>query len=358
MNFRQIQDESLGALRQPLADSHRRQLIRGFINNALNDILSKRSNWSFLNRKATILSVNGDSEYAVPIDLAQVQNIWYGGARAEVFKPLDEERYNNVSGRCVTIRTMTSSPFANVGYAYPTYGSKTVIGQGTAFTSDMVGRFFKASRDGEIYKIKAVNSTTQLTLCQDFKGRSIAGLVDVNSDALTTVVGSPYYSNFKAEMIGRYIRIASANYQISNVDVDRQRITVASNIATIGSQLAFSINDNYEIDPPGTYILEFFPTPDADDEEIRVDYQAYQLPLTGDNDVPALPERFHRLISYRTIMLYGAIDGSPMLDLSVFREAYREGLLDLMTNEDPLDGAYDYNSEPDVVRLQQTTSVR
>ena len=53
-------------------------------------------------------------------------------------------------------------------------GSPTVTGSDTAWTSGMVGRYFRIDDDGEWYKINAVASVTSLTLDNNYQGVSIA----------------------------------------------------------------------------------------------------------------------------------------------------------------------------------------
>jgi len=52
-------------------------------------------------------------------------------------------------------------------------GSAAVVGTSTAFTSAMVGRWFKITDDGQWYKISAVTDTTHLTLENEYQGQAI-----------------------------------------------------------------------------------------------------------------------------------------------------------------------------------------
>jgi hypothetical protein len=53
-------------------------------------------------------------------------------------------------------------------------GSATVTGNGSTWTSAMIGRYFKINSDGEWYKISAFTSTTAITLEKVYQGVSIA----------------------------------------------------------------------------------------------------------------------------------------------------------------------------------------
>lgn len=55
-------------------------------------------------------------------------------------------------------------PNYTTGTVTVTQGQRTVTGSGTAFTSAMIGRFFKLTRESEIYRIKDVPSSTSLVL--------------------------------------------------------------------------------------------------------------------------------------------------------------------------------------------------
>src|SRR3990167_3489225 len=75
-------------------------------------------------------------------------------------------------------KTTTLQTIANYieGTVTVTNGSRTVTGSGTTFTSAMVGRFLKLSRDNDIYEILAVTNSTTLVLKQPYIGTGDSGL--------------------------------------------------------------------------------------------------------------------------------------------------------------------------------------
>jgi hypothetical protein len=159
-------------------------------------------------------------------------------------------------------------------------------------------------------------------------------------------------------MIGKLIAIGGTNYTISAVDVDKQELIVTSNITTTGAMLSYSIQDTYEIDPAGQYVLEFFPAIPEDDKDIEIEYYAFQTPLTGDYDVSLIPSKYDNAIIYGSAIIYGAMDGSELFDRDAYVAMYQDALQTMANTDDPLDMAFDISSEPDIVRLQETSIVR
>jgi hypothetical protein len=159
-------------------------------------------------------------------------------------------------------------------------------------------------------------------------------------------------------MVGKLIKIASANYTISAVDVDRQELTVSSAVSPVGSGLTYSIQDTFEVDPKWQYILEFFPDTQEAGKDIEVEYYCYQTPLSGDDDETVIPEKYHFVIVNKASLIYGAMDGSELFDREMYKELYMEGVTSMMNTEDPLDMAYDFESEPDITRLAGSSIVR
>lgn len=62
-------------------------------------------------------------------------------------------------------------------------GDATVTGSGTTFTAAMVGRYFKATNDGNWYRIASFTDTTHLELENVFEGTSAAGLAYTINEA-------------------------------------------------------------------------------------------------------------------------------------------------------------------------------
>lgn len=70
------------------------------------------------------------------------------------------------------------------GTAAATNGSLSVTGTGTAFTSAMVGRYFRVDADGRWYKIRTVTNGTTLTLDNYFIGNSISGAYTIGEASI------------------------------------------------------------------------------------------------------------------------------------------------------------------------------
>jgi len=349
-----MQNRLFKTFRIPENDTHRRQYIKDLLNSALDNILRYNPQWEFRYETVEILSEKDENYYALPTDFKRIDGVFYDGNQLEIWKPKDEYKLSSLSASSPSvaiIRQRTKSPFANVGYVFPQYGSPIIEGQGTAFDTRMVGRFFKTQRDGEIYRIKAVNSTTQLTLDQPYGGASQAGTVSIYDGALTTVEGSPYITNFRSDMRGLRIKIEgnTNTFQITNVNVEEQLLTIDSN-ANAGRNLKYSIQDKYEIDPPNVYILEVYPAPSEDNKIIKVNYYALHPPLTGDYDEPRIPREYHNLIVYGAILEYASSEGADTIDLSDIRQFYKEGIIQMLNNEDPVESM---DSVPDMVRFSK-----
>ena len=352
----------MGLARVPRKDSHRRQLVRQVINNAINNLLGFSSEWSFLLKTAEILTVNGADDYALPSDFARLLNVRVDGVKAPVINPQkfaefvsrtqDNTQVDSSGQYACTIRQLTMSSFANLGYVFPMFGSKSIVGVGTGFVSEMVGRFFKASRDGEIIRVNAYVDAQEVTLSQDYTGRSIAGRVTVTSEALRTIVGSRHITNFSSSMVGRRILLEKdlSSFVILTVDTDQQIMTIDAD-ATAATEERYSIQDEYEIDPAGVYILQLDRDASEDDLKIAVEYEAFQVPLTGDFDVPVIPSRFHQVIVYLAAVEYGNLEGGDAIDLNRYQAMADRGIATMINTEDPLGGGtYPYSAGADPAR--------
>jgi len=76
----------------------------------------------------------------------------------------DPEYYASVGG--------TDKPYYTTGTVTLTEGSATVTGSGTTFDSTMVGRHFRVKGEMRLYLIRSQDSTTQLTLDENFRGQN------------------------------------------------------------------------------------------------------------------------------------------------------------------------------------------
>jgi len=348
MNAGQIVRNVLRTFRQDgVEDSSRMQYLYDVLNNAISNILSYQTDWSFLYRYGhTILSVADDNEYALPTDCERVLNVTYDSTttKLELFRPKERYRYATSSGNvaAATVMDITTSPYANVGFVFPTMGDAVVKGSGTAFDQNMVGRFFKARADGAIYKIKSFDSTTQITLRQKFGGATQAGKISIygTGDELKSVYGQVGITNFRNWMVNSLIRIDSVDYQIATVDEEIQKLTLTAQ-AVAGEQQTFSVQDQYQIDPPGVKKLILFDTPGDDDKNIVVDYYASQTPIMNEFDVPILPAKWHNLAQYGTVLEYGATEDSDSVNINRIQGLYDRGIANLLNSDDPLDSEVD-----------------
>lgn len=355
----------LGACRLPSDDTHRFQLVRQVVNNNIDYVLSHRVDWPFMNRTAEILSESGENRYALPFDFAHHNLIGFDGEKCEVYSPDESYRYpGNGDGDqdflACTIEQIMSSPYAAKGYVFPTYGSKTISGVGASFTPEMVGRFFKSDRDGEIYRVSRYVNADEVELDQEYGGRSQAGRVSVYDSNLKIVYGNPHITNFTEDMQGLLINIEgnASPIQIASVDVNNQKITLEGDSAA-GEGLIFSIQDAYQIDPPGSYILNFENNISENDKVIAVKYYAFQPSLVGPYDTPYLiPVRFHQVILYHAIVEYALLDEEANTKVAMFESRASKGLANMLNNSDPLEPGYKYGSEPDRVRLSRTDIAR
>lgn len=347
MNAGQIARNVLKTFRQGTEDSSRMQYVYDILNNAVNNILGYKTDWSFLYRYGhTILSVDSDGEYALPFDCERVLSVSYDDSDTplELFRPKNRYRYDADASTvgAATVMDITTSPYANAGFVFPTLGESVVKGVGTAFESGMVGRFFKARADGAVYKIKSFDSTTQITLAQKFGGATQAGRVSVygTGNELKSVYGQVGVTNFRNWMVNQLIRINSVDYQISTVDEELQKLVLTTQ-AVAGENYQFSVQDQFQIDPPGVKKLVLFGVPDEDDNNIIVDYYAFQAPIMNEFDVPVLPMKWHYLIQYGAILEYGATEDSDSVNLNRIQSWYDRGVANLLNCDDPLDSAVD-----------------
>lgn len=89
--------------------------------------------------------------------------------------PIPQDAYTITLNRLIRDRNLTVADYTT-GDVTVTNDSQTVTGNGTAFTSAMVGRWFTVTTDGYWYRISAVSSGTELTLETSFEGTGASGL--------------------------------------------------------------------------------------------------------------------------------------------------------------------------------------
>lgn len=257
-------------------------------------------------------------------------------------------------------------PIYDDGLVTVTQDSKTVTGSGTAFTSAMVGRYFRANTEEDTYKIVAVTSGTvlvidkpyikatktsasyqiwkrfyslpsdvqeinevysentskRLSMC-DFNNPfsvgspyayKLAGLqrkdVSYNTGTLSASAGTYTLTGSGTAWIenvteGDEIVVGSLTFNVASVDSDTQ-ITTLQEIET-----AINASTSYTAYQKQNNLIEFSGTPD-EAVIIHINYFKKSYDMVSDDDVPEVPER------YRDAIVLGAIP----LNLS---EKYIEG---------------------------------
>lgn len=72
-----------------------------------------------------------------------------------------------------TVKDMTADDYTTGTITTATNGSAAIVGNGTSWTTAMIGRFLRITADGYWYEIAGVADTTHLTLKKVFQGTSI-----------------------------------------------------------------------------------------------------------------------------------------------------------------------------------------
>jgi len=351
--------------RVAISDSHRLQAVRLYINMAQQEVLSAKTEWAFLRKTARILTEADEDNYALPYDAVSITAADIDGGALVAINPDNYYKFirqyttsASISDTVFTILGLTESPFANQGYVLPVFGAKAILGVGTAFDTRVVGRYFKAERDAQSYRIRSYTDSKNIELSQKFAGKSQGGTINIYSDALDRVVGNVHVTNFTENMIGHRMQIGSATATdiIQSVDELRQVImlTADSNNGE-GTDLSFSIQDNYEIDPAGVQVLKIYPVPTEDDLVITIDYMAGHTDLMGNYATPIIPQRWHAILVHKATMLYGLMENSDAADISWHSKAYEQLLFNMMGTDDPLSEMYPFSVQPDPVRHEALT---
>jgi len=333
-----------------------RILARSIVNSIIDEFCGLSPEWAFLVRPGEILTEADETEYACPKDFARVVpgSIKIGSTPITLVYPSDENRWNQSDNltsdtytqssynRVVaTIATLTQTPYGRQGTVFPIDGSSAIAGYGTAFESEMVGRFFATARDGELYRIRSVQNQKELTLDQPFRGGTQRGKVKVYSSNAKMVHGAPFLTRFDLEMIGRYITISGdADARIiDSVDPIEQTLTVTTDITVTGTDLQYSIEDDYQIDPKGSWIISFKNYDCEDDEVIAFKYYSNpEVAMDWYEQLP-LPVQYHNIIEAGSIAEFLSSTGRNVRAISRYDKRYEIGKLRAVNTEDPLNNA-------------------
>jgi hypothetical protein len=142
----------------------------------------------------TIVSATVDTgSLVIPLDVVDSQREWdfynqldgfTSGFPLKIFPKRDTYELWPVpatAGYTITLNTpirarALSTVDYTTGTVTATNGSTVLTGSGTTFTSSMVGRWFRATADGEWYRIATFTSTTVLGLHKKFEGTTASSL--------------------------------------------------------------------------------------------------------------------------------------------------------------------------------------
>jgi len=365
VNFLEFQQAVLHRASQRPSSGHRLQLVREVINQTIRDIINRQQDWEFMKQTAQILSEDGEGTYPLPENFGSIigpQSVKVEDRWCQLFRIRDIERFQADENTVETLRryratihTLTVAPFGTGGAVYCTFGSKNVVGVGTTFDTRYVGRYFKTKRNGQLYKVADVADSTHLSLQQEYTGPANAGLVTIPSEDLTIVYGNPHVTNWTEDMTGENIRLEGTTTvrKISAVDPLRQVITLTAVADQAGADLMYSIQDGYQVDPPGRYQLIITPTPTEDDLNISVDFNAIHTALTGNDDVPLIPETFSSVIIDGASYRYKRNDGWDRETYIDEKGDYENGIAHMLISEDAMGGGISDTIEPDTARLRK-----
>jgi hypothetical protein len=127
--------------------------------------------------------------------------------------------------------TGTITTLANLGTA--------VTGNGTTWTSAMIGRYFKINDDAQWYRISAVGSTTGLTIASPYQGTSIAAgtsaytIGEIPKTPAATHVIPVYYALWKHfEGIRRDPKLGSYYKGLFNENVNWAKSTFGNRMSS------------------------------------------------------------------------------------------------------------------------------
>ena len=333
-----------------------RVLARNIVNSIIDDFCGLIPDWSFLQRPCEILTEADETEYACPHDFVRIVpgSLVIGSTPIQLVYPEDQNRWNRTTetndtiaastNRVVaTIAHRTQTPFYNVGMVFMVDGSSAVAGYGTGFMPEAVGRFFRTGRDSELYRIKAFQNQTSLTLDQPFRGPSIRGRVSVTSDNDKRIIGAPFLTRFDIEMIGRMITIENDTDSRIIVDVDplSQIITLDPSLpgvdaGALGTELQYSIQDDYEIDPRGSWIMSFKNYTMTDDEVIRFTYYSRPSAAMDWYQELDIPREYHHVIELGSIAEFLSSTGRNTRAISRYDKRYEIEKFRAVNTEDPL----------------------
>ena len=228
-------------------------------------------------------------------------------------------------------------PYYKTGTATWTQDSRTVLGNGTAWTTAMIGRYFKPQDSGNWYKVTDVDASAQtLTLRSAITEESASGTYrlwkrfyrvnsdirlilpdekdlslplplevngyDLESSAYQTGtvtltensdevvgVGTAFMDNV---FPGDYLEIEAERYWVKSVKSDTK--LVLTNLATLG--ITSSAEKPYKIYSESPYVAEMAGSDDIENKLIPYRYIRHLYPMVNDSDTTELSNSFDQCI--------------------------------------------------------------
>lgn len=210
-----ISDPTTQVVNQGISDTD--SFIKKELNKSYREIQAQIKN-HLTQRVQTTVTVSGQQFYALPVDCHLIDSITVtiSGRKfpiypVEIDKWLEANRLvfsataiptyylrrekdfgiwpiPQADGQVITLwydrisKDMTAIDYTT-GNVSVTNASATVTGLGTAWTSDMVGRYFEVLSDGGWYRIASVQSATELTLENVYQGVTTTGASYIIGDS-------------------------------------------------------------------------------------------------------------------------------------------------------------------------------
>lgn len=186
--------------------------------------------------------------------------------------------------------TITTIAVYETGTVSLTNGSAIVTGSGTTFTEAMEGKKFKSANWDEIYTIDSVESSTSLTLDNEFNGDTItAGTYDIFQDIYALPTDCD--------------QIVSLRQHLNPIKLDN-----------IGLRELFRLNPSpiieetdptkyayYEQDSSGNQQIILWPPPYRQ-IILDIEYKKLITELSTTTDEPLIPEQYRQILKIMTMV--------------------------------------------------------
>jgi hypothetical protein len=190
--------------------------------------------------------------------------------------------------------TIVTTARYNTGTVTVTEGSATVTGSGTTFTSAMEGRKFKVTGFEEIYTIESVDSTTQLTLDNEYNG-------DDDDEASYDIFEDEYSLPSDCDHIVSLVQHRHPiKLNLISLRELRRKIPAPDLTDTDPTHYAY-----YEPDSSGNQQIILWPPPYRQ-IVLNMDYKLLITEMVSDSSTPLIPEQYRQILKLMTMAdLYG-----------------------------------------------------